>query len=251
MKKRLPKNICQVGETDGSPKILIEEYTISFLQEIVKKAKDPQIVVFYGDGYEQEGIRYYYLKGIASHRASGNVLNKMDEFYFQTIGKQYFPAWKGIGWYYMEEGDNDILKILQNMREQDFGGVKGYYIYFEKNIEMEDYLLQKKKKERNSAEFAEEKNHKENAAVTDHDIKKKLKKDWNHSWAVKGTFFNNKMPAPIAAVQVLNMVSLCILIICCIIAVTTLNQYDKMKQLEETVTYLEASMEEEKNLPEE
>ena len=59
------------------------------------------------------------------------------------------------------------------------------------------------------------------------------------------------MPAPIAAVQVLNMVSLCILIICCIIAVTTLNQYDKMKQLEETVTYLEASMEEEKNLPEE
>ena len=60
MKKRLPKNICQVGETDGSPKILIEEYTISFLQEIIKKAKDPQIVVFYGDGYEQEGIRYYY-----------------------------------------------------------------------------------------------------------------------------------------------------------------------------------------------
>ena len=42
MKKRLPKNICQVGETDGSPKILIEEYTISFLQEIIKKAKDPQ-----------------------------------------------------------------------------------------------------------------------------------------------------------------------------------------------------------------
>ena len=53
------------------------------------------------------------------------------------------------------------------------------------------------------------------------------------------------------AVQVLNMVSLCILIICCIIAVTTLNQYDKMKQLEETVTYLETSIEEQKNLPEE
>ena len=53
------------------------------------------------------------------------------------------------------------------------------------------------------------------------------------------------------AVQVLNMVSLCILIICCIIAVTTLNQYDKMKQLEETVTCLEISMEEQKNLPEE
>ncbi len=58
-------------------------------------------------------------------------------------------------------------------------------------------------------------------------------------------------PAPMMAVQVLNMVSLCILIICCIIAVTTLNQYDKMKQLEETVTCLEISMEEQKNLPEE
>ena len=60
-----------------------------------------------------------------------------------------------------------------------------------------------------------------------------------------------KVVPPILAVQILNMISLCILIICCIIAVTTLNQYDKMRQLEETVTYLEISMEEQKNLPEE
>ena len=53
------------------------------------------------------------------------------------------------------------------------------------------------------------------------------------------------------AIQILNMVSLGILIICSIIAVSTLNQYDKMKQLEKTVTYLEISMEEQKNLPEE
>lgn len=251
MKKKLPKNICQVGETEGNPKILIEEYAVSFLQEIIQKAKDPQIVVFYGDGYERDGIRYYYLKGVASHRASGNILNKMDEFYFQTIGKQYFPTWKGIGWYYLEEGKNDILEILQNMREQDFRKLKGYYVYFEKNTEMEDYMLHRQKREKSGTDSEKETDDRKIMVLVENDRREKLQRERSGSTNGKGAFFDGKRPAPIAAVQILNMVSLCILIICCIIAVTTLNQYDKMKQLEETVTYLEASMEEEKNLPEE
>ena len=48
----------------------------------------------------------------------------------------------------------------------------------------------------------------------------------------------------VTAVRIMNAVSLCVLIICCIIAVTTLNQYDKMKRLEQTVICLEESMRE-------
>jgi len=251
MKKGLPENVCQVGEPGGNKKVLIEEYVISFLQENSKKTKDPQIIVFYGDGYEEKGIKYYYLKGAAAHRASGDTLNKMDEFYFQTIGKQYFPKWKGIGWYYSENGETEVLEMLQNMREQKFQALKGYYIYFEKNTEMEEYMLHQQKRNKNDIDVG---NERETEAGTKSDTGRaagNLQKKLQVFPGVQKPFLDSRRPAPIAAVQILNMVSLCILIICCIIAVTTLNQYDKMKQLEETVSYLETSMEEEKNLPEE
>lgn len=228
MEERIPRNICRVGQPDHDKKVMIEEYVLSFLQELLKKEKEPQLVVFFGDGYEQDGIKYYFLKAAAAHRAAGNTLKKMDEYYFRTIGSQYFPDMKGIGWYYMDMKETEPLSILRGMAEQNFRGLNGYYVYFEKNEAMEEYMLQRQKNDMNV-------------------IRRKMRKGTKTG---KQTLLKKALP-PILAMQMLNMISLCILIICCIIAVTTLNQYDKMKQLEETVTYLETSIEEQKNLPEE
>ena len=228
MEEKIPRNICRVGQPDHDREVMIEEYVLSFLQELMKKEKEPQIIVFYGDGYEQDGIRYYFLKGAAAHRAVEDRLSKMDEYYFRTIGSQYFSCLKAIGWYYMDAAGAEPLTVLRDMKEQNFKGLGGYYIYFEKNEYMEEYMLQRQK-----------------SGI--HFTKSKRKKENLHGAPV----LLKKVVPPILAVQILNMISLCILIICCIIAVTTLNQYDKMQQLEETVTYLESSMEEQKNLPEE
>ena len=65
MEEKLPTNICQVGQAEECRKIFIEEYVVSFLQEMMKTVKEPQIVVFFGDGYERQGIKYYFLKGAA------------------------------------------------------------------------------------------------------------------------------------------------------------------------------------------
>ena len=128
----------------------------------------------------------------------------------------------------------DILQVLQNICEQNFKDIKGYYIYFEKNSAMEEYISHCSiKSDTNVIGEARKRDNKNIASGN--------KKSIN---IIKGKL------SPVMAMQVLNMVSLGILIICCIIAVTTLNQYDKMKQLEETVNYLEISMEEQKNLPE-
>ena len=237
MEKRIPKSVCLVGQTEEKRKIFIEEYVIAFLQNMMKKNNGPYIIVFFGDGFEKKGVKHYFIKGAASHRGAGDSLKKMDEFYFQTIGRQYFMGLKGIGWYCMEEGEKDVLEILQKMREQDFGSCKGYYLFFEKNEGMEEYMLHRRDMDENDIHV-----------IPGVEKKRGLKKQDVFPVRKKS---DPGRPAPMMAVQVLNMVSLCILIICCIIAVTTLNQYDKMKQLEETVTCLEISMEEQKNLPEE
>lgn len=238
MVERLPKSACLVGQSEPGRKILIEEYVISFLQAMMKKKKGPHIIVFFGDGFERDGIRHFFIRGAASHRASGEGLKKMDEFYFQTIGRQYFPGLKGIGWYYMEEGEKDILEILKHMREQNFQDCVGYYLFFEKNEGMEEYMLHRQRMDKNGIDVIGE-------------ARRETVLPEKRQAVVNRKKPNPKRPAPMVAVQILNMVSLCILIICCIIAVTTLNQYDKMKQLEEAVTCLEISMEEQKNLLEE
>ena len=242
MEQNIPKNIRCIGKAEADRKIFVEEYVVSFLQEMAEKETKPQMVVFYGDGYEKDGCRYFFLTGVAAHKASDCIFGKMDEFYFQTVNKKYFPNLKGIGWYYTEcvNGKEDILQILQGLCEQNFRDIKGYYIYFEKNPAMEEYMLHHGKAAGNVKPVEKKEQLPKQSQYTE---KKK--------WKVKGRLLPEGKVAPILAIQILNMVSLGILIICSIIAVSTLNQYDKMKQLEKTVTYLEISMEEQKNLPEE
>lgn len=263
MEERLPKNVCCVGRAEHDKKVFVEEYVISFLQKTLKNEAKPQMIVFYGDGYEKDGCRYFFLNGVAAHEASDETFCRMDEFYFQTVGKKYFSEWKGIGWYRSRGGSQweDILGILQNLSEQNFCDIKGYYIYFEKNPAMEDYMLHCGQK--NDTDVRNEKQTK--AADTEQPVRKLLaavKKYADQTERTKQEKAVKKgkesrprkhcrSASPIMVMQAMNMISLCILIICCIIAVTTLNQYDKMKRMEETVNYLEISMEEQKNLPDE
>lgn len=244
MEQRLPENICCIGKIDHHKKVFVEQYVAAFLLDMTDEEEGAQMVVLYGDGYEKDGCRYYFLKGAASHKANGEKFGKMDEFYFQNIGKKYFPACKGIGWYYREgkERKKDVLDILRSMREQDFEHLNGYYIYYEKNPEMEEYII--------NQEALRKKDHFEK-----NNIRKEQKGKNVGIEKQKCDRSKKNRTLPLKAIQILNMVSLCILIICCIIAVTTINQYDKMKHLEKTVNYLEMSMEEreasekQKNLP--
>ena len=57
MEAKLPRSMCLVGEAEEGRKVLIEEYVVSFLQEMMKQTKGPHIIVFFGAGYEKNGKR--------------------------------------------------------------------------------------------------------------------------------------------------------------------------------------------------
>ena len=244
MSGKLPKSMYRVGEAEKSRKIFIEQYVISFLREMLTKEKQPQILVFYGNGFEKDGCKCFLLKGAACHRTVEERFSKADAFYFQTVGKKYFPDMIGIGWCYVPDGEKDILEMLQCVQEQNFTGIKGYDIYFDANPGMEEYMLSHGRGMaiEQASSYVGTSVVPETIGVKEKGEKKKLS-----LWE----YIEKLRISPAKAVQILNMVSLCILIVCCIIAVTTMNQYDKMKQLEETVTCLEISIDEQKNLPEE
>lgn len=255
MEQKLPKNMCCIGEAGNDKKIFVEEYVISFLLEMADKTTEPQMMVFYGDGYEKDGCQYYFLQGVASHKATDDGFGRIDEFYFQNIGKKYFSELKGIGWYHTGkgEGEEGVLDILRNISEQDFRRINGYYIYYEKNPAMEEYMSNHEQLQtKDTCVKQEVKREKPERGQSKgrQSVKKKLLQVKDVPKGLLQGQSKRSKRAPMQAVQILNMVSLCILIICCIIAVTTINQYDKMKRLEKTVNYLEASMEMQEDIEE-
>lgn len=249
MEKNLPKNICQVGNVNSSQKIFLEDYVISFLRELLQKDRtNPQVMVFFGTGFEKQGTKYYLIKGLAVmeqkkewdgfilERPKGpDRLDKRMREYFLKTAKDFFPEELAVGWYYLREESFEILDILSHMKEQNFGKVTGYYIFYERNAAMEKYLLWW---------------HRNQQKIKPAVIDEKKRKNRRMPLPVEKKHKNKKAFFPVITVQILNAVSLIILIICSIIALTTINQYDKMKQLETAVIYLEEAIQEQKNLPE-
>ena len=262
LERRIPENICRIGRTDTLQRIYAEDYVISFLKEILKDmehaaAGKAMLLLFYGDGFEKDGVQYFFLDGMAVHAGTGKRgFHREEQVYFDRIRRRFFPDKKGVGWYCLTSGRTTIPEIFRNLHEQQFSGIQGYYIYYEKNAAMEEYLLHYHQAEKASVPFPnKDKEKKKVTKVKESDLQNDRAKE--NSGMVAGKPVKKRrrktdkpdsgltMPSySVTAVRVMNAVSLCVLIICCIIAVTTLNQYDKMKRLEQTVICLEESMRE-------
>lgn len=258
LERKLPENICRIGRTDTLQKIYAEDYVISFLKEILKDMERAapgraMLLLFYGDGFERDGVQYYFLDGMAVRTGTAaKELRREEQLYFDRIRRRFFPDKKGIGWYYLTPGRTTIPEIFRNLREQHFSDIQGYYIYYEKNAAMEEYLLHYHQAEKAPAPFSDKVKKKVSKAKESRlpDGKVKGRSEPETGKPVRRRRRRMDKPdrdlvassASMTVVRVMNAVSLCVLIICCIIAVTTLNQYDKMKRLEQTVICLEESL---------
>ena len=258
LERKIPENICRIGRTDTLQRIYVEDYVISFLKEILKDmehaaAGKAMLLLFYGDGFEKDGVQFFFLSGMAVRAgAGGKGFHREEQRYFDRIRRRFFPDKKGIGWYYLTPGRTTIPEIFRNLREQHFSDVQGYYIYYEKNTAMEEYLLHYHQAEKAPMPFSDKVKKKAGKAKESKLPDGKLKESGGAENGKPVKRRRRRMDKPgedliassasMTVVKVMNAVSLCVLIICCIIAVTTLNQYDKMKRLEQTVICLEESL---------
>ncbi len=258
LERKIPENICRIGRTDTLQRIYVEDYVISFLKEILKDmehaaAGKAMLLLFYGEGFERDGVQFFFLDGMAVRAgAGGKGFHREEQIYFDRIRRRFFPDRKAIGWYCLTPGRTTIPEIFRNLREQQLAGIQGYYIYYEKNAAMEEYLLdyhqaekvqvllsdkvKKKVIKSEESKLPDGKSKESNQQATGKPVKRRKRR------TDKPDDNLMTLSASIVAVRIMNAVSLCVLIICCIIAVTTLNQYDKMKRLEQTVICLEESL---------
>ena len=175
-RRSLPKNVRQIGECVNKCKIYIEDYVVTYLN---KMARPDQVyargAILFGDIYETEEGPAVFINGAIE---AGNLELDMDEVVFDENiwreliekGEKYFPGQEVAGWFLSRMGFSVEMnqKIINTHRKNFFGDYKvlymidslekedamylfenqtmirqkGYYIYYEKNSAMQDYMLE-------------------------------------------------------------------------------------------------------------
>ena len=171
---KLPKHIRQMGLSGNSPEIYIEDYAEGYLRRLAASDyTECRVAVLVGEFMKSEGKRYVFIRGAieAEDVIVDNSVCFTSEVWANVYEKikRYFPQYEAVGWFlggpeFLTEVTDEIRQIhvdwfggrdrvlyrIDPVEKEatfylyDKGELRqwpGYSIYYEKNEEMQDYLV--------------------------------------------------------------------------------------------------------------
>ena len=175
--RRPPKNVCQSGFFTGDFRVYLEDYVHTFTHWLAEQDHSTRCAaVLIGEFAQSEHNREVYISGsvVAEKACVQGGIEMTPEVWkqvYETI-KEYFPEGEIVGWFYggtsfIEEermrleqvhldhfaGTDRVLMLYDFLEgEEEFYRYEngeltkqtGYYIYYEKNTEMQNYMIDKK-----------------------------------------------------------------------------------------------------------
>ena len=180
MERQLPKNVRQIGNVSDSSKIYIEDYVDTFFNQLCEKADQGMIGAFLvGEKVQEEEQDYIYVYGAIQMQELGvkgkdfviedSVWKKACETCKEYFGNAEILGWFITGGEQSLEVNHNITKLHQKYfsreksifvtktgreKEEKFYIYKyrnmmecgGHYVYYEKNIEMQNYMIASRKR---------------------------------------------------------------------------------------------------------
>ncbi len=252
MKRQLPKNVRQIGNVSDSSKIYVEDYVDTFFNQLCEKADQVPVGAFLvGEKVQEEDEDYIYVYGAIQMK---EVIQKGRDIFIDDntwkngceLCKEYFGDAEILGWFLTHAGqalevNHNILKIHQKLfsREKSIFVVKearekeekyfvhkykdlmecgGHYIYYERNVEMQNYMIASRKKTgMTPSEIIEDTVTKNFRGI----IRDKMEKNEQKS--------HSKNMYALSAFLVLVVL---------VIGITMINNYDKMKGVQNSLEQL-------------
>lgn len=250
MKRQLPKNVRQIGNVSDSPKVYMEDYVDTFLNQCNGSDK-PMGAVLVGEIVQEEEQDYVYITGAVK-------INELDtkegtigftEEEFQKVKedcKEYFPQGKMVGWFLfpgdlsvkMEDGilqlqemyfpEANTLFVIRRQEEQeeqiytykyhDLMLIGGYYIFYEKNPDMQNYMVSRR----------------DQTGITPSEIiEDKAAKSFRDIVQEKTQLQEQKKSS-----RFMYMASAFLVLVVLVIGVTMINNYDRMKAVQSSLEVL-------------
>ena len=251
---RRPKNIKQIGEVSSDKKIYIEDYAFTYINSIAyNNPSDSQAGVLLGENQTDGDEKCVFIKGIIKAKLGTEVEEKgvyFNESVWNGIYsdvEKYFPDLSVVGWFEaIPEVTPERMMKLKKIHLDNFAGTmktfylidtvekeenfylyengelkkqKGYVCFYERNYEMQEYMLERR--ERKSSE----------------DGPDKVMKSIRNIIREKEELHEQKKNA-----RFMYGVSTFMVIVILVIGINLMNNYQKMKKFDKSISSLMVQM---------
>lgn len=215
-RKDIPVNARAVGAPIGMNVLYLEDYVHTFIKKLIKKDEEDNgcEVFLYGYEFDDEGKHFLIVSGACEHENRNDVPQK--------IGAKYFPNGQFLGMASIHSdgvSEMNMEMIRDGVRNMVF---KNFYIYYDQNEEMQNYLIEWNLSHRDYKGRDEFEN-----AVKYGRIAQAHNKE-----EVRVSFLWN----------VMNILSLGFVVCVMVYSIICVNNYHKMKDMEEKLAYIVSSM---------
>ena len=245
---KLPKNIRQIGDGGGERKIYIEDYVMTYLQQLGDE-NNQGMALLLGTVKEKNLFPYIFIDSALEVDHFHQSEEEKEEVR-RRISK-FFGSKNIVGWFicaqespftlnqelldiYREEfaRENQVLVVYDKAEEECFVFLMeeeapveqpGYYIYFEKNVPMQNYMV-----ENNKGKAVENENAEKDSAI--HLFRKLVKEKQSAQDPVK----MGKLGYAVSGFLVMTILAL---------GVTMIYNYDKMRDVENNLAKLTGNVE--------
>ena len=251
---RRPKNIKQIGEVSSDKKIYIEDYAFTYINSIAyNNPSDSQAGVLLGENQTDGDEKCVFIKGIIKAKLGTEAEDKgvyFNESVWNGIYsdvEKYFPDLSVVGWFAaIPEVTPERMMKLKKIHLDNFAGTmktfylidtvekeenfylyengelkkqKGYVCFYERNYEMQEYMLERR--ERKSSE----------------DGPDKVMKSIRNIIREKEELHEQKKNA-----RFMYGVSTFMVIVILVIGINLMNNYQKMKKFDKSISSLMVQM---------
>ncbi len=253
---KMPKNVRQIGKSNSNKKIYVEDYVMSYIKQLVGGDYSAyKVAVLVGQCIRLENIRNIFISGTVEVKdidlsAETTFSNDTWGRVYEEI-KKYFVETEIVGWfvggpgYLLEDMDKITKAHLNNFAGQDktlftFDNMEkeesfysfennrltkldGYYVYYEKNEEMQTYIIDHKEPQSNEIDY-------------DDKVSREIR-----------TVLQNKKPVEEESKGITRLMyaaGTLLAVIVLIVGAAILNNYDQMKSMQDTLNHLSRNMEE-------
>lgn len=249
----LPKNIRQIGQATGNQKIYLEDYVITYLRQILTPEENMRVMILYGHKEMIDDELYWFVNGAveAQHDffMEKTIIDEESWKKVNEMAEKFFPDLTVMGWAITrEDSTEDLEEQIMRTQRQFFrpdqklyfeyitsdktealylhekgkrNMLSGYYIYYERNECMQNYMVSLRTRERHPEEM-----NADHAARQFREVCQEKKQD-----------LHKKRSSAFA-----TCVSLLLVMAILVIGITMLNNYEKMQSMERVLYQISGKM---------
>ena len=258
---KMPKNIRQIGQVAGNQKVYLEDYVITYLKQPPAPEESVRVVILYGKKEMMGDELCWFVNGaVGAEKDFFMEKTVIDQESWQRVNEmagRFFPELTVLGWAIVgsestKELEEQILRTQKQffrpdqklyfeynteekeeyvylfekgkMRQQS-----GYYIYYERNECMQNYMVSLRAAERHPEEFE--------ADRAAHQFRERTSE--------KKQEIHRRRSATL-----MTCLSLVLMLVIMIIGVTMLNNYEKMQNMEQVLYQISGKIDQTKDIEE-